>query len=144
MTYPTKAWLCTFPYKASIMKKAISTITILSFCFLMQLGCSKSDSTSTPTPTTPGGNTSGCSTAVPGSLFKEVKTLLANNCVSCHNPDGQMPTVNFRDNCVIQSKASLIKQRAVDLGNMPPTGPLSQNDKDKITAWVTAGGRVTD
>ncbi len=64
--------------------------------------------------------------------------------MTCHSPNGQMPSVDFRDNCVIQSKAALIKQRAVDLGNMPPTGPLSQVDKDKITAWVTAGGRVTD
>jgi cytochrome c5 len=55
-----------------------------------------------------------------------------------------MPSVDFRDNCVIQGRAALIKQNAVDLGTMPPTGPLAQADKDKITAWVAAGGRVTD
>jgi len=27
---------------------------------------------------------------------------------------------------------------------MPPTGALAQADKDKISAWVAAGGKVTD
>ncbi len=125
------------------MKQNRYTIIILSFCLLVNLSCSKSDSGS-PTPTPPGGTPPTCSTATQGTLFKEVKTLITNNCVTCHNPNGQMPTVNFQDNCVIQSKATLIKTRAVDQGNMPPTGPLSQNDKDKINAWVAAGGRVTD
>jgi uncharacterized membrane protein len=126
------------------MKSIRYSFFVISFIVLVLLSCSKSDTNPTTPSTTGGGNTSTCATATEGTLFKEVKGLLANNCVSCHNPNGQMPTVDFRDNCVIQTKASLIKQRAVDLGNMPPTGPLSQTDKAKITAWVTAGGRVTD
>jgi len=125
------------------MKPTRFTYAILSLFLLIQLSCSKSD-TKPVTPAPPGGTPAACATATPGSLFKEVKSLITNNCVTCHNPNGQMPSVNFQDNCVIQSKAALIKQRAVDQGNMPPTGSLSQNDKDKITTWVAAGGRVTD
>jgi uncharacterized membrane protein len=109
----------------------------------VQLSCSKSD-TKPVTPTPPGGTAAACATATPGSLFKEVKNLITNKCVTCHNPNGQASTANFQDNCVIQSKAALIKLRAVDQGNMPPAGSLSQNDKDKINTWVAAGGRVTD
>jgi len=131
--------------KICIMKQFRYIFSVLALIILVLLSCSKSDSTPNPTPTpTPGGGGNTCATATEGTLFKEVKALLANNCVTCHNPTGQMPSVDFRDNCVIQTKASLIKQRAVDQGTMPPTGPLSQSDKDKITAWVTAGGRVTD
>jgi mono/diheme cytochrome c family protein len=73
-----------------------------------------------------------------------VKNLLSYNCVTCHKPGGQQPTPNFQDNCAIQTNATLIKTRAVDQGTMPPTGALSQADKDKITSWVAAGGRITD
>jgi uncharacterized membrane protein len=125
------------------MKSTRLTYAILSLFLLIQLSCSKSD-TKPVTQAPSGGSSAACATATPGSLFKEVKNLITNNCVTCHNPNGQMPTVNFQDNCVIQSRAALIKQRAVDQGNMPPTGSLSQNDKDKITTWVAAGGRVTD
>jgi uncharacterized membrane protein len=125
------------------MKQLRYIFSVFIFITIILLSCSKTDSTPNPTPTSGGGGNT-CATATEGTLFKEVKNLLANNCVTCHNPTGQMPSVDFRDNCVIQTKASLIKQRAVDQGTMPPTGPLSQTDKDKITAWVTAGGRVTD
>jgi uncharacterized membrane protein len=126
------------------MKSIRYSFFITSCIVLILLSCSKNDTNPTTPSTTGGGTTSTCATATQGTLFKEVKALLANNCVTCHNPNGQMPTVDFRDNCVIQTKASLIKQRAVDQGTMPPTGSLSQADKDKISAWVTAGGRVTD
>lgn len=122
------------------MKSTRFILLTLCFLILFALSCSKTDTAPT-TPPNPGGT---CSTATPGTLFKEVKTLLANNCVSCHNPNGQMPNVDFRDNCVIQTKAAQIKERAVDLGTMPPSGPLSKADKDKITTWVAAGGKVTD
>jgi len=95
----------------------------------------------------------GCIKTVPvtvgtlpaGPLFTAVKSVITANCAisGCHN--GTQPP-NFTNDCTIVANATLIKQRAVD-GNpsfMPPTGPLSQADRDKITAWVNAGGRYTD
>lgn len=80
-----------------------------------------------------------------GPLFTAVRSVITANCAvsGCHN--GTQPP-NFTNDCTIVANAGLIKQRAVD-GNpsfMPPTGPLSQADRDKITAWVNAGGRFTD
>ncbi len=78
----------------------------------------------------------------PGPLFTAVKTMMQANCVSCHQPGGQMPSLNFLIDCNIVQRAATIKTRAVDQGTMPPTGALPQTDKDKITAWINAGAKI--
>jgi uncharacterized membrane protein len=81
---------------------------------------------------------------VPGPLFTAVKQLIQANCLTCHQPGGQQPSPNFLVDCTIAAQAQLIKTRAVDQGTMPPTGALAQTEKDKITAWVAAGGKIED
>jgi uncharacterized membrane protein len=102
--------------------------------------CSKSSSDD---PASPPANNTSC-TGTPGPLFLAVKDVLAANCVSCHTTNGQASFANFNNNCTIVSQASNIRTRAVVQGNMPPSGAISQADKDKINAWVAAGGRLTD
>lgn len=81
-----------------------------------------------------------------GPLFAAVKTLIANNCQSCHNNSIANGGMNWQNECNIIANKDRIKARAVDNNpsSMPPTGPLAQADKDKITAWLNAGGRYTD
>lgn len=80
----------------------------------------------------------------PGPLFTAVKNLMQANCVSCHNPSNMNGGKDWTNHCDIVANKDRIKTRAVDEGTMPPTGPLPQSEKDKITAWVNAGGRITD
>jgi hypothetical protein len=86
------------------------------------------------------------SSAAAGPLFSAVKTLMDNNCVSCHNNSIQNGGMNWAVECNIILNRDRVKARAVDNNpsSMPPTGALSQADKDKITAWINAGGRYTD
>jgi putative hemolysin len=84
----------------------------------------------------------GSSTA--GLQFTAVKQLVQANCISCHAPGGQQPNPNFTVDCNIVQFATLINTRVVVQGTMPPTGPLSQTDKDKITAWINGGGKITN
>jgi hypothetical protein len=89
------------------------------------------------------------STVAAGTKFSDVKAIIQANCAvsGCHNGT-QSP--NFTVDCNIAANSSLIKTRAVDDANTanqmpkPPRAALSQADRDKITAWVTAGGRYTD
>lgn len=76
----------------------------------------------------------------PGPLFADVKTLLAGKCQSCHSNSNQSGGVNFAPECNIIDQKSRIKARAVDAGTMPPSGPLSQSQKDIITNWINGGG----
>lgn len=88
-------------------------------------------------------------TGTPGPLFTAVKALITSTCAvtGCHN-GSQSP--NYTVDCTIVDYADLIKLRAVDQAGtadqmpQPPRMPLSQADKDKINAWITAGKRLTD
>ena len=81
-----------------------------------------------------------------GALFSAVRTLLQNNCVSCHNNTQAEGGMNWTVDCNIINNQDRIKARAVDNNpsSMPPTGPLSQGDKNKITDWINAGGKYTN
>lgn len=83
--------------------------------------------------------TSGGGTA--GPLFVAVKALMVSKCQkSCHDNTVANGGMNWQVDCNIVTNKARIKARAVDLGTMPPTGPLSQTEKNTITDWITAGG----
>jgi hypothetical protein len=94
---------------------------------------------------------SGSSTAVvntlsAGPLFGAVRTLIQNNCTSCHNASQAEGGMIFTVDCNIVTNKDRIKARAVDSNPsvMPPTGLLSASDRQKITDWINAGGKFTD
>jgi hypothetical protein len=84
-----------------------------------------------------------------GPTFTAVKNLLQTTCAvtGCHNGT-QAP--NYNVDCNIVAFADLIKKRAVDQSGtaeqmpQPPRQPLTQADKDKITAGINAGKHFTD
>jgi len=123
-------------FKPTNMKKLTYLITIVTLMGIA-FACSKSED-SNPTPDPPG------STA--GPKFTAVKSVIASSCAlsGCHASPSNTGGLNFESNTGIISSGSRIKARAVDLGTMPPTGPLSTADKAKITDWINAGGLLTD
>jgi hypothetical protein len=81
-----------------------------------------------------------------GPLFTAVRTLIQNNCVSCHNNTISEGGMNWTIDCNIVSFKDRIKIRAVD-GNpspMPPGGFLPVSEQQKIINWINAGGRFSD
>jgi uncharacterized membrane protein len=121
------------------MKKiALTFFSTAIVSSILIVSCSKSDGDdSTPPPA------AACS-GTPGPLFTAVKTLMQANCQSCHNSGNANGGKDWTIDCNIVANKTRIKARAVDDGTMPPTGPLPQSEKDKITAWINAGGRITD
>lgn len=75
-----------------------------------------------------------------GALFTSMKTLVAAKCQDCHNNSVANGGMNFQVECNIITNKARIKVRAVDEGTMPPTGPLTQTQKNIITDWINAGG----
>jgi hypothetical protein len=94
-------------------------------------GCEKTATVNVPTNSTP------------GPKFAEVKALIAAKCANpnCH-AGAKQPLLTT--NCNIVASADLIKTRAVDAKTMPPSGALPTADQDKISAWITAGKKLTD
>jgi hypothetical protein len=81
-----------------------------------------------------------------GPLFSGVKTLIYSQCKPCHVNGGSNGGVNFDSDCNIVLKKDRIKARAVD-GNpspMPPNGPLTAAEKQKIVDWINAGGKYSN
>jgi len=81
-----------------------------------------------------------------GPKFAAVKALVQANCVSCHSASNASGGMNLSTDCFIVSAKDRIKARAVD-GNpspMPSGGLLPASERQKITDWITAGGRVID
>ncbi len=93
-----------------------------------------------------GNGTATINAANAGTLFAAVKTVIQNNCASCHNNSQMEGGMNFTADCNIVTNKDRVKARAVDNNPsvMPPTGALSAADKNRITAWINAGGRYTD
>jgi uncharacterized membrane protein len=123
------------------MKKSGKLLLILFiiFCGISFNSCNKSGSD------VPSANACDAN-ATAGPLFSAVKNLMQANCVSCHNTSLANGGMNWTVNCNIVANKDRVKARAVDNipSPMPPTGPLPQSEKDKINAWINAGGRYTD
>lgn len=84
--------------------------------------------------------------AAEGPLFSAVRTLVQNNCVTCHNATVLNGGMNWTVDCNIVTFKDRIKARAVD-GNpspMPQGGFLPLSERQKITDWINAGGKYTN
>lgn len=94
-------------------------------------------------------NTNVTVTAVAaGPLFNAAKQVIQTNCAisGCHTGAAPQSGLNFSVDCTIVLNKDRVKARAIDgvPSIMPPTGALPQADKDKINAWLAAGGKFTD
>jgi uncharacterized membrane protein len=121
------------------MKAIIGIVSTAIISGILFLSCSKGGSDDSNPPTT-----NPACVGTPGPLFTSVKGLMQANCQSCHNSSTLNGGMDWTVDCNIVTYKDRIKARAVDLGTMPPTGPLPQSEKNKITAWINAGGRITD
>lgn len=98
------------------------------------------------------GTTPGACSGTPGTLFTSVRNILQANCAlsGCHSGANPQNGINFADNCTIVAQKDRIKVRAVDQAGtpsqmpQPPNAALSASDRQKITDWVNAGGKLTD
>jgi uncharacterized membrane protein len=101
---------------------------------LLALCSCKKDPVTTPTITT---------------YYPQVKTIIQNNCVSCHQSGGVgLPTILVTDDDITTRyasiKASVIDPITFTNKRMPQGSELSQGDKDIIQKWYDKGGKKTD
>jgi uncharacterized membrane protein len=83
-----------------------------------------------------------------GPYFPQVKTIIKNNCLSCHTSGGVGLPALDTDDAIATNHAS-IKASVIDPATplnkrMPQTGELTQADKDIIQKWFDKGGKTTD
>ncbi len=114
--------------KFNVLAALILVLTVIS--------CSKTDTTPQPDNDT---------------YFPKVKTIIANNCLSCHSSTGEWSgrPVKLDTDSDISALYMAIKKAVADpitITNkrMPQGGSLSESDIDIILKWYNKGGQVTD
>lgn len=95
--------------------------------------------------------TSSDSTPNTTKYFPLVKTIIQNNCLSCHSTSGNWsgrPTAFDMDSSIAKQytsiKASISDPVTPMNKRMPQTGALSTNDINTILNWYNAGGKTSD
>lgn len=70
----------------------------------------------------------------------DIEAIIMNNCATsgCHN-GAQSPALNSYS--AVEAKKDRVKARAVDLKTMPPSGPLSDAEIQKISCWIEQGAK---
>lgn len=115
-------------------------ILFVSLAALILFSCKKEKSAE---PATPVVNTSNCDTTI--TYTSQIKTIIDNNCVSCHSGSTPSGGVNFTTyaNVKVKADAGRIKARAIDASPsiMPPTGSLSAADITTISCWLQNGAK---
>lgn len=117
------------------MKKVIFLVLFTVIFILTVVSCGKKDN---PTPDNE-------------KYFPTVKTIISNNCMTCHNSNGTWagrPTKFDTDEDIL-ALAGAIKRAVADpvtITNkrMPQGGSLSASDINVIVKWFNKGGKLTD
>lgn len=91
---------------------------------------------------------------VPEKYFPKVKTIIQNNCLSCHSSTGAWAgrPISFDTDEEIVAAYMSIKASVADpaspgpFGNrrMPENGELTQEEIAVIVSWFDKGGKATD
>jgi len=124
-----------------VKRKNTFLLAIMLVGFWLSNACNKSSSSTT---------------SASGKEFLQVKTIIQNNCLTCHSSSGNWsgrPTA-FDSDSAISAQYVIIKESVagpfpthfVDNGlqKMPFGDSLPQNEIDTIVAWYNKGGKTTD
>ena len=87
---------------------------------------------------------SACDTAVV-TFSQDIKSIIGQNCEGCHNGNSASGGLNLAGHSNIQTSAlggdlmDRIQRPSSDPLSMPPGGPLSDCDQNKLIAWINQG-----
>ena len=74
---------------------------------------------------------------------QDVSVIINNNCLSCHSGPNAEANLDLSTYGTVSANAAVIKVRinlpAGDPGVMPPTGPMSPCNMNKVTTWIDQG-----
>lgn len=76
-----------------------------------------------------------------GPKFRQVKSILAIKCYSCHSGNNPQAGLDWGKDCDILAQWDRIKARAIDGigGPMPPSGLIPVNERNAIADWISSG-----
>lgn len=78
-----------------------------------------------------------CNT-INATYSKDIAPLIANYCMPCHEAGTLIDFTTYEKLSVVAKNGEL-DRRALLLKDMPPLGPLSKEDQEKIRCWLDNG-----
>lgn len=102
--------------------------------------------------TPPAGATDAAAAPAPdpnAPKYADISPILAHNCVGCHSggrPKGRLDMSTYENilsgRAITPGNANQSRMmREIRSGKMPPAGPLSKADEDKLAAWINGGAQ---
>ncbi len=67
----------------------------------------------------------------------DIANIISTNCSGCHQSGGTPPFLTTFSE--VQTSLERVEARALTLKTMPPSGPLSEGDREKIDCWIKQG-----
>ena len=115
-----------------------SSLIFFSFCLIIFQGCKKEETNN---------NNIGCN--ITSASFKtDVRKILDNNCMGCHNSTSASGGVVFDTHSNVKSYANGIGDKlyvsltsATGSKKMPPGGSLPACDIEKVKVWIEGGSQ---
>lgn len=78
--------------------------------------------------------------------YNSIKSILENSCLECHSPSQNAYIADFTSYELVKSYLDNENNTMIDRLNsddefyrMPPSGYLSDNDKQKLINWINSG-----
>ena len=72
---------------------------------------------------------------------KTIAPIITKNCISCHKSGFSSGDFTTYAGVKQKADASSLKTKVITELLMPPTGPLSVQDRDKIRCWLDNGAK---
>lgn len=75
---------------------------------------------------------------ISASYSKDIAPIVAKNC-GCHGPGSLKGDFSFYDGIKVPAQNGLLEQHVLIKKDMPPKGPLPEEDRKKIRCWLNNG-----
>jgi hypothetical protein len=79
-----------------------------------------------------------CST-ISATYSKDIAPIVSNNCMPCHKAGSLKGDFSFYDGIKVPAQNGLLEKHVLIQKDMPPKGPLSEDDRKKIRCWLNNG-----
>jgi cytochrome c5 len=116
------------------MKKFRLLISVAVVCILSVISCK------TTKPKAASGNKAAEPSKVVLTYNGSIKNIIDNNCTSCHNnPEKKKGDFTNYAGLKFKTDNGTFKDRVIVQKDMPPRGPLSDEDYNTLKRWLEAG-----
>lgn len=79
-----------------------------------------------------------CST-VSAKYSTDIKPIIDANCIGCHGVGSRKGDFTTYEGLKVVAGKGELREHVLELKDMPPKGPLSEADQQKISCWLSSG-----